>query len=289
MAKQAETAATEWRIEIADGPNVGARVALTAGRHRLGCDPGNDIVLADPAIASEQAAMEIGTDGATFMALAPGAAMQRRRLQVGRRHILQTGAEIRLGRTLLRVVGPSAPHRQASPWTAGAAALLAGVSGAFVAYWLSAPVMSANGHDPAIPSEPRGAVTAGGAATALQNHLVSAKLDGAVRVTAADGALAASGAVLPADRPAWLDTQKWFDGRFAGHIALIDHVGVAKDEDLPRLDLAAVSMMPVPNVVTRGGEHYTEGAVLQGGWLIASITPAGVTLRLGTRTMRITL
>ncbi len=284
-----EMSDAEWRIDVANGPNAGAQVALTVGCHRVGYDPANDIVLADPAVASEHAIVDVGPAGATVIALAPGAMMQRRRLPVGRRLTLRPNAEIRLGQTVLRIAGPPASRQSASPWKAGIVALVLGIPCAGVAYWVSAPAVPHP--DPTTAAQPRSDafITAPSAASALENQLATAKLGDAVHITAADAVLVASGAVLPTDRSAWLNTQRWFDAKFGGHITLIDRVGTARDGGLPELDLAAVSMTPVPNVVTRRGDRYTIGAILQGGWSIDSITPNAVTLRLGARVMRVTL
>ncbi len=137
--------------------------------------------------------------------------------------------------------------------------------------------------------QPASTVAPANAVSALENHLIAAKLGDAIHITTADAALVSSGAVLPADRSAWLDAQRWFDTKFGGHVTLIDRVGVAKAGELPEIDLAAVSMTPVPNIVTRDGAHYTTGAMLKGGWSIDSIGPEGVTLRLGARTIHMTL
>lgn len=52
---------------------------------------------------------------------------------------------------------------------------------------------------------------------------------------------------------------------------------------------AAVSLTPVPHVITRTGERSMLGSVLAGGWVITAITADRITLRDGSREIGITL
>ena len=123
----------------------------------------------------------------------------------------------------------------------------------------------------------------------LQRHLDTLGLGKMVTLEASGRAVTATGALLPSDRETWLAAQQWFDGRFGSDAVLIDRVGVAAKQDLPKLDIAAVALLPIPHVVTRDGEHYIEGAVLPGGWAISAITGRAVTLTRGGRSIAITL
>jgi hypothetical protein len=278
-----------WRFEIAAGPNSGANVILAPGRYRLGSDAGNDIVLADPDVASQHAAMELAHDRASITVLAPGVLMQRRRLDRGRQYPLKPGTILTLGTTRLRVsFPPGLPRRYRGGNIAMCvAALAAACTGA--AYYVAAPVAigTVRASQPVIGSASMTMLTR--AAADFRAHLADTQVAPDVQVTASDGIVLATGTILPADRPAWLDAEKWFDAHLGGHIALADRVGTAGPAELPKLDVAAVSMAPVPNVMTRDGEHYTVGAVLQNGWRIDRIAPNSIILRNGAREMHVTL
>ena len=120
-------------------------------------------------------------------------------------------------------------------------------------------------------------------------YLRSAGLGGSVHVAQSEGAVLASGAILPADAPAWHTAQAWFDHRYGGRVALIGHPDVALEASMPTLDVAAVSFAPVASVITRDGERYTTGAVLPGGWTIVGIAANAVTLRGHGRDVQVTL
>jgi type III secretion protein D len=284
---------TVWRFEIADGPNAGATATLAPGRYMLGSDASNDIVLADPAVSPSHAVLEIRPEHADITPLASGVLLQRRRLHAGRTISLKRGATVTLGATRLRVAGPpaAAPRHRTAP--AMICLLLLGLAGAGAAYHGAMP--HAAGALPADrPQDGSGrgsgnAMTLAHAVAALRAHLAGTSLLPGLRITASDGFVLATGSVLPQDRGNWLEAQKWFDTHIGSRYALADQVNVATPAELPKLDVAAVSMAPVPNVVTRDGQHYTVGAVLRDGWSIARITPDNIILRSGGREIRITL
>jgi hypothetical protein len=278
-----------WRFEICDGPNLGAIVTLAPGRYRLGSDALNDIVLADASVAPEQAVMELTRDRASITAFAPGVQLRQRRLDNGRHYMLKPGIVITLGATRVRVTAP--PGLSQRHWSGNLALCVATVAAACTgaAYYFGAP--TAVGATP--PGQPATAsastMTLAQAATDFRAHLADMHVAPDVQVTESDGIVLATGTIMPQDRTAWLDAEKWFDGHLGGRFALADHVGTPTTEELPKLDVAAVSMAPVPNVITRDGEHYTVGAVLRDGWSIDRIAPDAVTLRSGAREIRVNL
>ena len=313
---------SDWRVEIASGPNAGAVVTLPAGRYRFGQHRDNDIVLADDAVAGCHAVIEIDGGMAVIEPLAPGAMVRRRLVPLGASRRLRPGADIVLGGTRLRLHGPD-PRR---PWARGPllatglaaiAATALAMAPARTAATPPANLLARNRSDAAAaragvlqPDTPQPGETQHGAAgfgsstrqnadvvppapshaaDSLRARLAEAGLGNAVQVTAADGAVLAIGALLPGDRDRWLAAQMWFDAANQGRVALVDKVGVARAENLPHLDVGAVSAGAVPFVITGSGERYTEGSVLEGGWSIAHIGADRVTLRNGARTMDITL
>lgn len=278
-----------WGFEIADGPNAGASVTLAPGRYRLGSDAANDIVLADPAVSPSHAVLDLASGRAGITALAPGVMVQRRRLPSGASGALAPGAVVTVGTTRLRFAGPSVAAPRHGFLSVAISLVLAALVGAGAAYRYAAPVAGAAVMGDAPAGRPAGAATLNAAATAFRSHVAATGFASGVQITAADGVVVATGSILPQDRPAWLAAQQWFDARFGSRYALADRVGVATPGDMPDLQVAAVAMAPVPNVITRDGQHYTVGAVLQGGWSIDRITPRAITLRSGGREIRIAL
>jgi hypothetical protein len=191
-----------------------------------------------------------------------------------------------LGATRLRVSGPAGSTRHIS---ATICLTLLGLACAAAAYAGATPVAaeSLQTEQPPARSSPSGTLIR--AADDFRAHLTDAHIASDLHVSASDGAVLAAGTILPQDRAAWLDAQKWFDSHLGGHYALANRVSVATPAELPQLEVAAVSMAPVPNVITHDGQRYTVGAVLHDGWCIDSITPNDVILRSGQREIRIGL
>jgi len=277
-----------WRFEVADGPNAGASVTLAPGRYRLGSAADNDIVLADPAVSASHAMLELAPGRAGITALAPGVILQRRRLRTGGSRPLTSGTLVTLGTTRLHFSGPAGEARSHGVVPIMICLALVSLVGTGIAYKIAAPeAVSAEAADP--PAlQPGSATTLASAVAAFQAHLVGKALGG-VQVSAADGMVLTTGSILPQDRRIWLDAEKWFDARLGDRFALADRVRVMASAELPDVQVAAVAMAPVPNVITRDGQRYMEGAVLQDGWSIDRITPHEITLRSGGRKIRITL
>jgi hypothetical protein len=288
----AEPDLSSWRIEIANGPNAGAIVPLAAGRYRVGFDPGNDIVLADQAIAAEQATLEIGPNGVFLTALAAGAALKcrsfaLRSLAAGTSSAIRPGSEIRVGSTVLRFNGPQRLRFASIRFTCLAAAFLVACS-TMAGYLFATPhearaTARAAGAD-ASPS----ATSLAAAAAALRQHLRADALAGSIAIAESRGALLASGTIAPDQASDWNRAQQWFDAGLGRQFTLLDRVR-AKPSGAPDFALAAVSTFPIPYAIDRDGARYTEGAVLDGGWVIAHITTHAVTLSRDGQTIRMTL
>jgi Inner membrane component of T3SS, cytoplasmic domain/Inner membrane component of T3SS, periplasmic domain len=280
---------TAWRFEIADGPNAGASVVLLPGRYRLGSDAANDIVLADPDVSPSHAVLDLARDRADIIALAPGVLLQRRGLETDRPNALKCGAIITLGATRLRVAGPPVPSRRHHKALVPISLILLGMAGAGIAYGGATPVPIRAMQIAGAVDEATDGATLARAVAEFRAHLADIHSPFDLEVSASDGVVLATGTILPQDRTAWLAAEKWFDDHVKGQYALANRVRVAASAGPPQLDVAAVSMAPVPNVITRDGQHYTVGAVLADGWSIDSITPDNIILRSGGRTVRITL
>jgi Inner membrane component of T3SS, cytoplasmic domain/Inner membrane component of T3SS, periplasmic domain len=285
---QMVASASIWRFEVADGPNAGASVTLAPGRYRLGSAADNDIVLADPAVSASHAMLELAPGRAGITALAPGVMLQRRRLRTGGSRPLTSGTLVTLGTTRMHFSGPTGEARSHGLVPITICLALVSLLGTGIAYRIATPeAVSAEPADPS-PAQPGGATTLVNAVTAFRAHLIGKELGG-VEVSAADGMVLATGTILPQDRRIWLDAEKWFDARLGDRYALADRVRVMASAELPDLQVAAVAMAPVPNVITPDGQRYMAGAVLRDGWSIDHITPHEITLRSGARKIRITL
>jgi len=94
------------RVEllISGGPCAGERFALGDGTHRLGRDPGADIVIADPSISRHHLDLKVGDFGvsAADAGSSNGTALGGRALNRGSFTSLHESDELELGRTLLR-------------------------------------------------------------------------------------------------------------------------------------------------------------------------------------------
>jgi hypothetical protein len=283
----AHPAPVQWRLEILEGPNAGANLALAPGPYRLGLEAANDIVLSDPALQPQHLSLTITTAGAAVTSHAAGVDLRRRALAAGATRTLRNGGDIRLGSTLMRLHAPAAPH-------AGAAALvpalvLAGLTAAGITFAAGAPGARPSAA-PAAPPRSRPGPSASSAAAALTRQLRDVGLGGSLTVgNGAGGALLVTGILPPDAAPAWHGVRRWFDAAYGSQAALVEQLGAPGDHDAPPLSIAAVSMAPVPVVIARDGTRFTEGAVLPSGWDVQSITAAAVTLRRHGQVLRITL
>lgn len=102
------------RLVVASGPDFGAQLALEEGSYRVGTDPGNHLVLTDSSVSRTH--LEIGvlpeglvvTDNqSTNGSSCDGVAFTRVRVKAG--------AELRIGRTVLRVLPANAPSPAIAP------------------------------------------------------------------------------------------------------------------------------------------------------------------------------
>jgi len=286
-----QTAAEEsgWRLEIADGPNSGAVVSLAPGRYQLGSDTGDDIVLADRDVVPSHAVLQLGADHGDITPLAGGVVLQRSVLKTGQPKMLKRGAVMTIGGTRIRVAATAAAHRPQRRTLVTACLALLGVMGAAAVYHGAVPVTvgATEVSAPAAPAHAPATLTQ--AVADFRRYLAGTGLAQTVQINASGDVVVASGTIAPDDRGSWLDAQKWFDGHQSGRFALRDALNVVGAVNPPQLAIAAVSMKPVPNIVTRDGQHLVVGAVLQDGWHVDRITLNDVILRRGGREVRITL
>ncbi len=278
-----------WRLEVAGGPNSGAIVSLAPGRYRLGSDTGDDIVLADRHVVPSHAVLQLTADQADITPLAGAIVVQRSTLKTGQAKVLKRGAVMTIGGTRIRVATTEAIQRRQGRTLITACLALLGVAGAAAVYHTAVPVTVGATEAGSPATSVRSPLNLAQAVADFRHYLTSAGLADTVRISASDGVVVASGDIQARDRGPWLDAQKWFDGHVSSQFALRNSVSVAEPASLPALSVAAVSMEPVPNVVTQDGQRFVVGAVLQDGWRIDRITLNDVILRRGGREVRIAL
>jgi type III secretion protein D len=278
-----------WRLEIADGPNSGAMVSLAPGRYRLGSDTGDDIVLADRDVVASHAVLQLTADHADITPLAAGIVLQRSTLKTGQPKVLKRGAVVRIGGTRIRVAATEAIQRRHGRRLITASLALLGVVGAAAVYHTAVPVTVGATEAGAPATAVRSPLKLGQAVADFQHYLASTGLGDTVRISVSGGVVVASGDIQARDRGTWLDAQKWFDGHLSDQFALRNDVSIAESPIPPALSVAAVSLDPVPNVVTQDGQRFVVGAILQDGWRIDRITLNDVILRRGGREVRIAL
>lgn len=287
VAPPALAPVAQWRLQILEGPNAGAELALTPGPYRLGGAHTNDIVLSDPALQAEHLSLTISPASAAIIAHAPGVDLQRRTLALNTHSPLRAGSDIRVGSTLMRVHGPAAR----GGLLPGRAVLgCAAASGLAVAV----AVFAAGTPGSPVRTEARAAIPApvdtAGAAGALRARVADAGIAGNVSISAdGHGALLAAGMLPASALPAWQGVRGWFDATYGSRVTLLERFDAPGKSAAPPLNVAAVALSPVPLVITRDGARYTEGAVLPGGWEVQSITGSAVTLRHDGQMLRITL
>lgn len=283
----------QWRLEILEGPNAGAQLALAPGPYRLGLASANDIVLSDPALLPEHLSLTISAAAAMVTTHAAGVDLRRRKLPAGTTRTLRGGGDIRLGNTLMRLHGPSGTPsgRAAGAALAPAVApalVIVGLTAAGLTFAAGAP----GERPPPVPARvaPGTNASAGSAATALAGQLRQAGLAEQVTISSGPGGALLVGGILPPDAAeAWKGVRRWFDAAYGSRVALVERFGAPGGRDAPPLSVAAVAMMPVPAVIARDGTRLTEGAILPGGWEVQSITVSAVTLRHNGQLLRITL
>lgn len=289
MAAPAADAASEggWLVLVTSGPNKGAVLPLGYGAFRLGAGLSNDIVLADPAMADEQAVLTFDAMGAHVAPIAAGLSVDARPVGAGRRVSVTDGALIHAGGTVLQLRGPPEPRRRAGWLLLGVPLLLLGVGGAALVGFAS-PSRGGAALLRSAPAAIAAAYPATEAADALRDRLRQAGLAEQIVLSASTGAVVAEGSLLGPDLSRWAEHQLWFDGRYKGALSLINRVREAAPGERPNLQLRAVSTGRVPYLIVANGDRYVEGAVVDG-WTVDQITADKVVLSRNGRRVELVL
>jgi len=272
-----------WCLEVIEGANRGARIVLGPGRYRLGSDADDDIVLADAAAAPCHANLELSAARILLRTFCDGLRVGRQKLSSGAHLRLRRNAVFRIGGTVVRIAPTAAREQALAVRRFGLVPLLSIFAIVGAAVGVAAFVGSAGEVRAAVHFAPRSreVMSADAAAAATQTRVAATTLAGKIVLSTEQGAVVAAGVLAPTERPAWGAIHSWFDGRFGRDVALIDKTTDSPPRLVPLAGIAAISLLPVPNVITSEGQRYTEGAVLSGGWVIEAITLHGVTLTRG--------
>lgn len=276
-----------WLVLVVGGPNKGAVLPLGHGVLRLGAGLSNDIVLADPAMAEQQAVLTLDASGARIAPLAKGLSVNAKPVLPGRSVAVADSALIYAGDTVLLLRGPPQPARRRARWLLLAVPVLLAVVGVAALVGFASPSRGAAAprHVPAIAATARPATEA---ADALRERLRQAGLSGQITLTASSGAVVAEGQLPGPDLARWAEHQLWFDGRYKGALSLVNRVREAPPSERPNLQLRAVSTGQVPYLIVANGDRYVENAVVDG-WTIEQISPDKVVLSRNGRRVELVL
>lgn len=288
VAVAGPTGPAGWQIEIEQGPNRGAVLALEIGKFSIGAGLSNDIILADATVAGEQATLSLDGHTAILRPLAPGISVEGKEIPAGASVAIAAGTVIHAGDTVMKMHGP----RVRRPWwvwtmLAVPVILLATFGAALVGFTspsadkTRAPVRPAATNGPAASSAE--------AVSVLGARLQEAGLGDRVTVSPGSGAVIAEGVLPAADMSRWADQQVWFDGRYKGTLSLVSRVRLAGAEEVPNLKVSAVSTGATPYIITSNGDRFVEGAVVDGGWTIEKILADRVILSRGGKRVEVAL
>jgi hypothetical protein len=287
-------------LDIIEGINSGAVIdveaimASGAEGLRIGSDEENDIILADHDTAEHHAVLERVPQGDIFLtALAPGVRLGTRSITIGERRRWRQNTPLTIGSAkIMRRPPPPVPSSRLS--RALSVMMAAGAIGSLVAtgFYLS----SGSGTAPVDTTAAFPVSTAKGMASAAtqltaqtQDLLLRHGLGAYVTIAPENGAVVARGTVPDGLASQWAQIQAAFDELPGSQNVLVNQVTIGASVDGPALKIGAVSMYPIPYVITTGGQRLTEGAMLAGGWEIESITAKEVIMRNGPHETHIAL
>ena len=268
-------------LSVLDGIHRGVTAAIEGGSCTIGAASDRDVVLADEDVAPDHLRLrfygrQVAVDAVGGDARVEGLPVIRK--GHGCRATLPIvvslgAARIRLGRDV-RQAG------RLQHWLpVGAVALVLVIGGVLVAnqssgYGAANKTTEASGNE----MSRQGVIPADGSvAEALRQHLADAGLDD-LAVTESDRHLSVSGTVSEDGLATWTDVQRWFDGSYGGHYVLSSRVTTAAPAGVPEFSFQAVWFGTRPYVIDAQGQRRYPGAALQGGWVLKSIDPDGITV-----------
>jgi hypothetical protein len=289
-------------LEVIAGMHEGVAIALDENEVSIGSAPKVDIMLGDHGVAAEHGIVRL--QGSRAIIEASGGD-----IDVGRRHRVPRGhgcratlpVDLRFGNAVLRIgrtpTARSWLSNRGGRWAiAGLACcviliLFAGfgadpVVGRLTEFAGTNPDTNAaaSGEQtqaakapvaPNAASVPRAAPA--NVADELNSRIRNAGLvDVSLRL---DGTrIVASGPILPEQRSAWGEIQRWFDHTHGEHYVLASEVEARAPAAPPKFDLQAISFGETPYVITADAQRRYPGNVIGEGWVIKEIRAGRLTL-----------
>jgi hypothetical protein len=281
-------------LAIEEGLHEGAKLKLLSGSYRVGSASDCDIILHDDGVAGQHAVLRV-VDGELRLEAVGGAIA----LDPERRRMLPAGSGVKptlpatvwIGPARLTLTGRSAARRIGAKAVIAACGLVA-LAGIAATYAMTSPPSPAR---PVMTRDNAGTTLAarapGGqvsdAAAQLRRTLAATGLSG-VAVTASGERVLATGTIEPGQAQAWSAAQQAFDAAHGGRLQLGSEVRVTQQEEGPKIALQAVWLGEQPYVLTADGGRHHQGAFLDNGWTIRSISRDGVTFVRGERNFTLT-
>ncbi|MBD9524730.1 hypothetical protein IB262_33175 [Ensifer sp. ENS02] len=282
-----ETVRHPLLLSVLDGIHRGAIAELTGPICRIGSGPMCDVLISDVDVAEEHFVLRVDRKMVSIEAAGGSVLLgSGTRISAGARVKVALPVRFEAGNVQLGLawasdakVEPAGLTRFRGAWICAAAAFVATSA-------LALHVNGAVGEPDRIPprgAQPPNAVSSKrgpdiDVAAVLRGHLREVGIDGLA--VSADGAQVNVKGELPAAHMSdWLDTQKWFDGRFGASYVLSSQVDSSPERPEPRFNFQAVWFGDRPYAIGSDGTRLYVGAALEGGWIIADIRDGRLTVR----------
>lgn len=306
--------AGQLRLEIVTGTHRGAVLMLDRGDYRIGSSPDADIVLSDPGVVSEHAALHIDADGVRLDAIGADITVGNDPLPQSRGCRVRLPTSFSIGPAQIDLTDPSkgrarGPLRSPAVVAAGIACVTVIVAFTAVAtreissrrsarLAATAPAVAHPAVAPGPAATDFRTVASGPAAApppptmaeatmALQAQLDAANIK-SLEIAPEDGRLIVRGTLAGREATAWQPIEQWFDKSYGRSIPLTARISPGTKPNLPALQIQAVWYGERPYVLLANGEHYFKGAAVDNGWVISDILPDRLVLTKGGDTVSLT-
>lgn len=285
------TTDTSPKLVVETGVHRAARCPIRAGRHRVGPEPEDAIVVSD---LDNGFAIDLRSNGLYLCAgTMPIDLADGRRVKPGRDSRCAGTVRFSRGDVAFRLEMPAASRSRASRFNfvgrlfgfAGGVLATATVSAVVLsraAPYAHAPISptASLGASPApLAARPSGPSQQSSLRNELRAHLDALGLQSVATAVEPDGAIEVKGEISPKEEPAWRDVSRWFDAKAKGRAVLVDSVRVVTLA--PPLAVRAVWTGRNPYVVDGDGERHFVGSVLATGWVVDAIESRQVVMRRG--------
>ncbi len=288
-------------LQITSGFHSGAMARLSDQITVIGSSDACDLVLSDEGIAARHMSLERARGSLALTALdADVEVVGKGLVPAGHRADIPHNATVRLAATDIQVESTRADFMSSLPELpqirfprySPAVLAVACVPMAFAAFALTPNTTSIDGQDAPgalasqMPPEPTAEERLEAAIALFETKLEASGID-TVHLAPRDGVVVATGTVFQANTDAWHQLERWFDGAYAGQIAMVNNVsGTANPPSIDPPAIQSVWQSDTP-FLTIDNSRYHEGATLPNGWVLASIGPAAASFEYDNRTIEI--